>query len=193
MTEQRWGLPTEYGGVTFRSRLEARWALFFDALGVIWQYEPEGFDLPSGLYVPDFWVSGAGWFEVKPRSGDSRAVALVNELAVVTGEQVSIAWGTAFALHQGMTLREAGIATNAPGEKADQPEDLGRLWWFSAWQGCRNGHAHLRYEPWVYPPVVCPDCSELAGWTAPVIRDAGERALRATFNRERISPVRLRA
>jgi len=38
-------IPTRYAGCHFRSRLEARWAVFFDRLGVAWQYEPEGYDL----------------------------------------------------------------------------------------------------------------------------------------------------
>lgn len=38
-------IDTKYKGYRFRSRLEARWAVFFDALGVRWEYEPEGFDL----------------------------------------------------------------------------------------------------------------------------------------------------
>lgn len=49
---------TEYNGYLFRSRLEARWAVFFDALGVEYEYEPEGFELPSGKgYLPDFRVT----------------------------------------------------------------------------------------------------------------------------------------
>jgi hypothetical protein len=36
---------TKYKGYWFRSRLEAKWAVFFDALGLKWLYEPEGFDL----------------------------------------------------------------------------------------------------------------------------------------------------
>ncbi len=44
------GIPTEVGGVRFRSRLEARWSLMFDALGWGWEYEPV--DLAG--YVPDF-------------------------------------------------------------------------------------------------------------------------------------------
>lgn len=36
---------TPYKGYWFRSRLEARWAVFFDTLGLKWLYEPEGFDL----------------------------------------------------------------------------------------------------------------------------------------------------
>lgn len=50
-------IETEYKGYRFRSRLEARWAVFFDALGIKWEYEPEGFELPSGKrYLPDFRV-----------------------------------------------------------------------------------------------------------------------------------------
>lgn len=48
-------IETIYKGYKFRSRLEARWAVFFDACGVSWEYEPEGFDLGGGLYyLPDF-------------------------------------------------------------------------------------------------------------------------------------------
>lgn len=45
--------PTIYKGVTFRSRLEARWAAFFDLAGWSWEYEP--IDLPG--WSPDFRVS----------------------------------------------------------------------------------------------------------------------------------------
>jgi hypothetical protein len=50
----------------FRSRLEARWALTFEKLHIKWEYEPCGFDLPSGTYTPDFYLPGAGWIEIKP-------------------------------------------------------------------------------------------------------------------------------
>lgn len=64
-------IETHYNGYRFRSRLEARWAVFFDQLGIVYEYEPEGFDLgDAGWYLPDFWVSdgGEGWFvEVKSR------------------------------------------------------------------------------------------------------------------------------
>ena len=54
-------IETEYDGYRFRSRLEARWAVFFDALGVDYEYEPEGFELPSGKrYLPDFRVKCYG-------------------------------------------------------------------------------------------------------------------------------------
>lgn len=49
-------IQTRYAGCHFRSRLEARWAVFFDALGIEWQYEPQGFEVSSGRYLPDFYL-----------------------------------------------------------------------------------------------------------------------------------------
>jgi hypothetical protein len=43
-------IPTKYAGCQFRSRLEARWAAFFDLCGWKWDYEPV--DLNG--YIPDF-------------------------------------------------------------------------------------------------------------------------------------------
>lgn len=49
-------INTLYKGNYFRSRTEARWAVYFDALGVRWEYEKEGYDLGDGrYYLPDFW------------------------------------------------------------------------------------------------------------------------------------------
>ena len=56
---------TEYGGTTFRSQLEARWAAYFDRRGIAWEYEPVRFD----GWTPDFRlvIDGAHVYaEVKP-------------------------------------------------------------------------------------------------------------------------------
>ena len=60
-------IDTEYKGYLFRSRLEARWAVFFDELGVRWEYEPEGILLSDGTsYLPDFYlIDFRCYFEVK--------------------------------------------------------------------------------------------------------------------------------
>ncbi len=57
-------IPTTYAGVNFRSRLEARWAAFFDLCGWKWDYEP--FDLDG--WAPDFLLKGKvkALVEVKP-------------------------------------------------------------------------------------------------------------------------------
>lgn len=38
-------IETQYNGYRFRSRLEARWAVFFEHCGIQYTYEPEGYDL----------------------------------------------------------------------------------------------------------------------------------------------------
>lgn len=60
-------IETRYAGCRFRSRLEARWARFFDFIGVRWEYEKEGFNLgKSEAYLPDFWLPDLGiWYEIK--------------------------------------------------------------------------------------------------------------------------------
>lgn len=50
-------IETWYAGCRFRSRLEARWAVAFDHLRLKWEYEAQGYHLPSGArYLPDFWL-----------------------------------------------------------------------------------------------------------------------------------------
>jgi hypothetical protein len=62
-------IETVYKGYRFRSRLEARWAVFFDALDIEWLYEPEGFENENGYrYLPDFKIKLGNvtyWVEVK--------------------------------------------------------------------------------------------------------------------------------
>lgn len=58
-------IPTRYRGCRFRSRLEARWAVFFDHLGIGWQYEPQGFHIGGHSYLPDFLLECGTWVEIK--------------------------------------------------------------------------------------------------------------------------------
>ncbi|SRR6266404_122877 len=50
-------IETKYKGHRFRSRLEARWAVFFDAMDFKMEYEPEGYTQDSITYLPDFLMS----------------------------------------------------------------------------------------------------------------------------------------
>lgn len=61
-------IETKYKGYRFRSRLEARWAVFFDAAGIEWKYEQEGFEAEDGTrYLPDFYLPRFDTYvEVKP-------------------------------------------------------------------------------------------------------------------------------
>lgn len=63
-------IPTEYHNTQLRSRLEARWAVCFDTLGIRWEYEPEAFGDGKQGYLPDFWLpEQKTYVEIKP-SGD---------------------------------------------------------------------------------------------------------------------------
>ncbi len=55
MTKAIKAIPTEYKGIQMRSRLEARWAMFFDKLGWGWSYEPIEYD----GWIPDFLLRAA--------------------------------------------------------------------------------------------------------------------------------------
>lgn len=81
-------LPASYAGVIFRSRLEARWAHYFDLIGLPWQYEPQGFALEAGNYCPDF-LCHDYYVEVKPTISDLvTAYPKLAELSKVTGATV---------------------------------------------------------------------------------------------------------
>jgi hypothetical protein len=58
--------PTVYNYRLYRSRLEARWAAFFDFVGWEFEYEPAHYDLKG--WMPDFVIYTLGdlLIEVKP-------------------------------------------------------------------------------------------------------------------------------
>lgn len=83
-------IETEYKGYKFRSRLEARWAVFFDAAGIKWEYEPEGFVMSDGTkYLPDFYLPEYDWYvEIKPpRKG---AVDDIIRASKFVGEKIRV-------------------------------------------------------------------------------------------------------
>jgi hypothetical protein len=80
-------IETNYAGCRFRSRLEARWAVFFDTLGIKWEYEKEGYKLADGTcYLPDFWLPQVNmWAEVKPDTPNEIEIQKARGLAAGTG------------------------------------------------------------------------------------------------------------
>jgi hypothetical protein len=88
-------IETKYNGHLFRSRLEARWAVWLDSLGIKYAYELQGFHLDGDAYLPDFWLpfpSGtvwapgtppvAGyWLEIKPAPLTEQEEKLLSKLA----------------------------------------------------------------------------------------------------------------
>ncbi|WP_433460636.1 hypothetical protein [Micromonospora sp. CA-248212] len=86
-------IETQYAGCRFRSRLEARWAVFFDHLNIEWQYETEGYTLSTGdRYLPDFYLPDSDqWVEVKGKVGHAdllRMLVAAVDLPVVDQSQI---------------------------------------------------------------------------------------------------------
>jgi len=87
-------IDTKYKGYKFRSRLEARFAVFLDAMDISWDYEMQGYDLPiNGKYLPDFYLPNGGlapgydrplWIEVKAGEPTLSEINKLRELAVST-------------------------------------------------------------------------------------------------------------
>lgn len=90
-------IETKYKGYRFRSRLEARWAVFFDTLGATWAYEDQGYDLgPAGYYLPDFYLTlhRTVWIEIKPDEPSLHEFDKARELARQADGCVFFAAGT---------------------------------------------------------------------------------------------------
>jgi hypothetical protein len=92
-------IETWYRGYRFRSRLEARWAVFLDAAAIRWEYEAQGFNLDGARYLPDFWLpQSKAFLEIKPDVSswfEQRAelAPLLKSLANASGADVFLIQG----------------------------------------------------------------------------------------------------
>ena len=137
-------IETRYNGCRFRSRLEARWAVFFDALGVPWEYEKEGFDLDGIRYLPDFWLPHMNmWAEVKGQSlmtdewrkvirltYHTKTAALVLVGSIVSGMNITLVIGIPPKLDESFEiemLRQLGIV---------EEQDLASIYDDVSWAEC---------------------------------------------------------
>jgi hypothetical protein len=124
-------IPTRYAGCHFRSRLEARWAVFFDTLGVRWEYEPQGFEIGwyerRWMYLPDFYLTDLGvWVEVK---GSETQIDYDMILAAVVP-------------HQGLPLDPSGTPVPDPSRARDRLLILGPV---PKPPTCRHWHSSLQF------------------------------------------------
>lgn len=120
-------LPTTYKGVTYRSRTEARWAVFFDILRIEAIHEGEGFDLDGIWYLPDFWLrESKTWFEIKGTEPTTAENEKARRLAALSGNPVVIAIGHPSGDSKATSLRIfAGALDGKSGQLADYgPENI---------------------------------------------------------------------
>lgn len=87
-------IETRYGGRLYRSRTEARWAVALTVAEIAFEYEHEGFDLPCGRYLPDFWLPETKmWLEVKGVEPTKQENLKCDYLARETGFPVMLVIG----------------------------------------------------------------------------------------------------
>ncbi|WP_068922165.1 hypothetical protein [Planobispora rosea] len=162
-------IETHYAGCRFRSRLEARWAVFFDRIGARWQYEPQGFTIDGRTYLPDFLLPDCGtWVEVKGCEED-----LDHGLMLSAAEHLPKQIGRG---EPGPNLLILG-AIPEPSDKGDwgwlgiSPFDMegGEVEVFGDWWGFGSYSKKLR--PWRLQntSTATPDCIEGGTWLTPAL------------------------
>lgn len=106
-------IPTRWCGYFFRSRLEARWAVFFSHLEIEFWYEPEGYDLDGVRYLPDFFLPLVRLYaEVKPRRLDSHEMCKAERLCIASGFQTILLVGPPdFRTYDCIYMDSAGLPT----------------------------------------------------------------------------------
>lgn len=88
-------IETIYKNYRFRSRLEARWATFYDTLGIKYEYEKEGYDLDGTWYLPDFWLPEQEcWVEIKGQEPTNEELQKAKLLQTKSGKPVYILAGS---------------------------------------------------------------------------------------------------
>ncbi|MBA3003118.1 MAG: hypothetical protein FP813_04610 [Desulfurivibrio sp.] len=142
-------IETKYRGYRFRSRLEARWAVFFDALGIKWEYEFQGYEFSNGVrYLPDFYLptfNGGMHCEVKPDDGDFTKAYLFCE---ESGQSIWFCEGTPkFRIYKYLVLMDTPSAFGKDGKPlgpyVKEPYDFYGIPNFS----CARGEDRMFYDP----------------------------------------------
>jgi hypothetical protein len=145
-------IQTSYAGYRFRSRTEARWAVFLNDLGLKWEYETQGFIVGRERrpYLPDFHLPELGlWLEVKPSTVEGTEPDGVDLWADFAG-MVFTEWETGkTAMLIGPIPDPQTVDREGP-PKAKHWYDPGIVIlgdWHYAWCACPTGkHFDVQYE-----------------------------------------------
>lgn len=182
-------IETEYAGYRFRSRLEARWAVFFDALKVEYQYEAEGFDLGGGLwYLPDFWLPELDcWLEIKGQEPTGEEREKCERLAVGSEKPVYVFVGDPWL----NIARHCFVRTDtesAVDQSCFEPNMLGSGLWQYDWQG--EGGYYQGWSVWGWwqnrAQIIClVEGEDYRASRDPRIMDAYAAARSARFEKNR--------
>ena len=88
-------IKTFHNGYYFRSRTEARQAVFYDSFDEYYEYEPEGWPCPTRWYLIDFLIPRLEFYhEVKGTEPTDEEIKLCEEVYHITKKAVVVSWGT---------------------------------------------------------------------------------------------------
>lgn len=173
-------IDTEYGGRLYRSRLEARWAVFFDAMKIRYEYEAEGYNLDGLYYLPDFYLPDLKvYVEIKPaRELEEVELDKVLRLQQTSGKRVLLIIGSP-GLNSYLILTYSNIQSDAAEV------------WESEFAECRKGCGEIwllaKDRSWGGTIVNNPDCQSIDDPVAeysPRIVEAYRTATMARFEHD---------
>ena len=158
-------IETLYKKRRFRSRLEARYAVLLDALGVTWEYEKEGYELDGMLYLPDFWLPEQDcWLEIKGQEPTEEEQEKARRLSIYTGKDVCIRYGD-------ISPESGKLHVFSPLEPIERDNNryLGFLGsqrnWFRRWGACKKCKAVGVAFGHIYHRKLQRDECELVGYS----------------------------
>lgn len=157
-------IPTTYRSCRFRSRLEARWAVFFDRAGVEWQYEPQGFMVRNRPYLPDFYLRSGTWVEVKGAEDDLDHDLMEAAPACLPGQRLLIL-GPVPEAPSGGNWAWLGLYADLP------PGESELVTFDSWWEFGDGGLLKPARETSCPPPFSCGDDD---GWLEPALNMVGD-------------------
>lgn len=107
-------IETYYNGHRFRSRLEARWAVFMDSLNIGFRYEPDGYVVDGAPYLPDFYLPALECFvEIKPELPEPDAMRKCRALARATRRDSHLLfgqpWPGEYSAFSWLTFADGGV------------------------------------------------------------------------------------
>lgn len=181
-------LDTHYDGHKFRSRTEARWAVFFNTLDITYHYEPEGFKFDDGeCYLPDFYLPTVAarstdeeglWVEVKGQAAPMHeldALDTAGKLTELTGDSVAVVCGP---VANGNTHQpaECGHFETGPYDDGVYVDNHMR------WLKCHaDDCGEIKYEFDESNYFDCERCGSRCSNAHPAVTRAVERARKARF------------
>ena len=128
-------IDTEHSGYFFRSRLEARWSIFFEEAGIKYRYEPEGVNLDGMRYLPDFFLPELNfWVEVKPDKPTEQERDKAIRLCVASRQNVVILAGEVWHDVECFCYLPVEPDTAKRGLAELEKNESAKLWWVSASQ-----------------------------------------------------------